>query len=45
MTNPVDTASAAPVLQSIGQIAVRVKDLPRAVRFYREVLGDRKSVV
>jgi catechol 2,3-dioxygenase-like lactoylglutathione lyase family enzyme len=40
MTNPVDTASATgPVLQSIGQIAVRVKDLPRAVRFYREVLG------
>ena len=27
------------VLQGIGQIAVRIKDLPRAVRFYREVLG------
>ena len=40
MTNPVDTPSAtAPVLQNIGQIAVRVKDLPRAVRFYREALG------
>jgi catechol 2,3-dioxygenase-like lactoylglutathione lyase family enzyme len=27
------------LLQSIGQIAVRVRDLPRAVRFYRDVLG------
>jgi methylmalonyl-CoA/ethylmalonyl-CoA epimerase len=33
------SADAAPVLQSIGQIAVRVKDLTRAVKFYREVLG------
>ena len=29
----------APVLQGIGQIAIRMKDLPRAVRFYRDVLG------
>ena len=33
------SADAAPVLQAIGQIAVRVKDLARAVKFYREVLG------
>jgi methylmalonyl-CoA/ethylmalonyl-CoA epimerase len=33
------SADAAPVLQAIGQIAVRVKDLTRAVKFYREVLG------
>jgi len=33
------SADAAPALQSIGQIAVRVKDLTRAVKFYREVLG------
>ncbi len=26
-------------LQNIGQIAVRVKDLPRAVQFYRDQLG------
>ena len=29
----------APVLQGIGQIAVRATDLPRAVRYYRDVLG------
>src|SRR3954453_13159462 len=28
-----------PALQRIGQIAVRVKDLDRAVAFYRDVLG------
>src|SRR5438552_2573020 len=33
-----DTATS-PILQSIGQIAVRASDLPRAVRFYRDVLG------
>lgn len=32
-------SSAEPVLQGIGQIAVRVKDLPRAVAYYRDVLG------
>jgi len=32
-------SSAEPVLQAIGQIAVRVKDLPRAVAYYRDVLG------
>jgi len=36
MSATIDTAS---VLQSIGQIAVRATDLPRAVRFYRDVLG------
>jgi len=29
----------APLLQSIGQISVRVRQLPRAVRFYRDALG------
>jgi methylmalonyl-CoA/ethylmalonyl-CoA epimerase len=28
-----------PLLQSIGQISVRVRELPRAVRFYRDALG------
>jgi predicted enzyme related to lactoylglutathione lyase len=28
-----------PALERIGQIAVNVHDLPRAVRFYRDVLG------
>jgi methylmalonyl-CoA/ethylmalonyl-CoA epimerase len=32
---------ATPVLGSIGQIAVNVHDLPRAVRFYRDTLGIR----
>lgn len=31
--------SAGPGLLSIGQIAINVKDLPRAVQFYRDVLG------
>ncbi|HEV8599610.1 MAG TPA: VOC family protein [Gemmatimonadales bacterium] len=38
MSSPVETASA-PLLQKIGQIAVRATELPRAVRFYRDVLG------
>ncbi len=29
----------APLLSEIGQIAVRATDLPRAVAFYRDVLG------
>ena len=34
------TASTpAPLLTAIGQIAVRATDLPRAVAFYRDVLG------
>jgi methylmalonyl-CoA/ethylmalonyl-CoA epimerase len=33
--------SAAPALSRIGQIAVNVKDLDRAVAFYRDVLGLR----
>jgi methylmalonyl-CoA/ethylmalonyl-CoA epimerase len=28
-----------PLLESIGQIAINVNDLPRAVNFYRDVLG------
>jgi len=28
-----------PTIESIGQIAIPVKDLPRAVKFYRDVLG------
>ncbi len=31
--------SATPLLQGIGQIAVRATDLPRATAFYREALG------
>lgn len=34
-----DAPAAPPLLQSIGQIAVRVRELPRAVQFYRDVLG------
>ena len=34
-------ASAGFGLARIGQIAVNVKDLPRATRFYRETLGMR----
>ena len=33
------STTGTPVLQGIGQIAVRATDLPRAVRFYRDVLG------
>ena len=32
-------APATPGLSQIGQIAIAVKDLPRAVSFYRDVLG------
>jgi methylmalonyl-CoA/ethylmalonyl-CoA epimerase len=32
-------APASPGLSQIGQIAIAVKDLPRAVTFYRDVLG------
>ena len=36
------TSSPAPVaLQQIAQIAVNVKDVPRAVAYYRDVLGLR----
>ena len=38
MSSPT-AAPPAPLLQRIGQIAVRASDLPRAVRFYRDVLG------
>lgn len=31
--------TAAPLLASIGQIAVRATDLPRATAFYRDALG------
>ena len=40
MSSPADVSSA-PLLQQIGQIAVRATELPRAVRFYREALGLR----
>jgi methylmalonyl-CoA/ethylmalonyl-CoA epimerase len=35
MTTPADGSA----LQGIGQIAINVRDLPRAVRFYRDILG------
>lgn len=35
------TAAAIPTLSRIGQIAVNVRDLERAMRFYRDVLGVR----
>jgi methylmalonyl-CoA/ethylmalonyl-CoA epimerase len=31
--------TATPGLSRLGQISMRAKDLPRAVRFYRDVLG------
>jgi methylmalonyl-CoA/ethylmalonyl-CoA epimerase len=31
----------APGLSRLGQISMRAKDMPRAVRFYRDVLGVR----
>jgi methylmalonyl-CoA/ethylmalonyl-CoA epimerase len=34
-------APASPAIQRIGQIAIPVKDLDRAVAFYRDVLGLR----
>jgi predicted enzyme related to lactoylglutathione lyase len=33
------TASGAPPLGTIGQIAINAKDVARAVRFYRDTLG------
>jgi catechol 2,3-dioxygenase-like lactoylglutathione lyase family enzyme len=38
MSSPT-AAVGAPLLQKVGQIAVRASELPRAVRFYRDVLG------
>jgi predicted enzyme related to lactoylglutathione lyase len=37
----VPMTTAAPALSRLGQISMRAKDLPRAVRFYRETLGIR----
>ena len=34
-----NTEKAAIQLKEIGQIAIIVKDLDRAIRFYRDVLG------
>jgi methylmalonyl-CoA/ethylmalonyl-CoA epimerase len=34
-----DQTTASPAIQRIGQIAVRVHELDRAVAFYRDVLG------
>jgi len=39
-THPASPASE-PGIRRIGQIAVVVQDMPRAVRFYRDVLGLR----
>ena len=36
------TANAAPALGAIGQIALSVRDVPRAVAFYRDALGMRQ---
>jgi methylmalonyl-CoA/ethylmalonyl-CoA epimerase len=33
--------ATAPGLSRLGQISMRAKDMPRAVRFYRDVLGVR----
>lgn len=40
-TNPEMTTTAEFGLSRIGQIAVRVRELERAIRFYRDVLGMR----
>jgi methylmalonyl-CoA/ethylmalonyl-CoA epimerase len=34
-----DTSSTTFGLSAIGQVAVTIKDLPRAIKFYRDVLG------
>jgi len=39
MAHDAPVAPTAPAIQRIGQIAVPVKDLDRAVGFYRDVLG------
>jgi methylmalonyl-CoA/ethylmalonyl-CoA epimerase len=36
--------SPAPLLEAVGQIAVRVHDLPRAKAFYRDVLGLKLAI-
>jgi len=42
MTTPATSAATEPVaLDRIGQIAVRVHDVTRATRFYRDTLGMR----
>jgi len=43
MTTPTPTTAATEqvALDRIGQIAVRVHDVPRATRFYRDTLGMR----
>jgi methylmalonyl-CoA/ethylmalonyl-CoA epimerase len=43
MTTPTTTTAATErvALDRIGQIAVRVHDVPRAMRFYRDTLGMR----
>ena len=37
-------ATPAPLLEAVGQIAVRVHDLPRAKAFYRDVLGLKLAI-
>lgn len=39
--HPMNPASPSPALAEIGQIAITVRDVPRATAFYREVLGLR----
>ncbi len=39
MPQDAPAAPTTPAIQRIGQIAIRVKDLDRAVAFYRDVLG------
>lgn len=36
--------SPTPLLEAVGQIAVRVHDLPRAKAFYRDVLGLKLAI-
>ncbi len=38
-SSPSPLTPASPGLLSIGQIAIKARDLPRAVRFYSDVLG------
>ena len=40
-SRPAEITATAPGISRIGQIAVRVHDLDRAVAFYRDVLGLR----
>jgi catechol 2,3-dioxygenase-like lactoylglutathione lyase family enzyme len=41
MERTMSSTTAAPLLSQIGQIAITVKDLEKAVSFYRDTLGMR----